>query len=196
MQIRKPFPLFSTDLFHLFSKRAMAVPHKAVFTRIIINLILQCILCEDWYHGRHLLKEDQKLPNDGNYAEMICFGCFEKFEGILAPYVGLSLQTVSKEVKDSKVGVEDKNALDTSVASITEESHDEKKKSTCKRQVPTCIPKAKTMFLTANWRQQLCKCDECLKLYEEKNVAFLIDEEDTVHHYESQAKNEGKFIVL
>ena len=156
-------------------------------------------MCEDWYHGRHLLKEDQKLPNDENYAEMICFGCFEKFESILAPYVGLSLQTVSKEVKDSKVGVEDKNdTLDTSVASITEESHDgdKTKSTTCKRQVPTSMPKAKTMFLTANWRQQLCKCDECLKLYEEKNIAFLIDEEDTVHHYESQAKNEGKFIVL
>merc|ERR1719270_1012832 len=48
-----------------------------------------------------------------------------------------------------------------------------------------------TLFLLDNWRKQLCKCDDCLKLYQLENVAFLIDEEDTVHFYESQAKNEG-----
>ena len=36
---------------------------------------------------------------------MICFGCFDKFKSILAPYVGLALETVSKESKDSKAAV-------------------------------------------------------------------------------------------
>merc|ERR1711992_134022 len=40
-------------------------------------------------------------------------------------------------------------------------------------------------------RKKLCKDDVSLKLYRQENVAFLVDEEDTVHHYESQAKNEG-----
>jgi len=53
------------------------------------------------------------------------------------------------------------------------------------------MPETKTLFLPTDWRKQLCKCDDCLKLYRQENVAFLIDEEDTVHHYESQAKNEG-----
>ena len=42
-----------------------------------------------------------------------------------------------------------------------------------------------------NWRKNLCKCDDCLKMYQDQNLSFLIDEEDTVHYYESQAKNEG-----
>merc|ERR1712038_992410 len=42
-----------------------------------------------------------------------------------------------------------------------------------------------------NWRKNLCKCDDCLKIYQDQNLSFLIDEEDTVHYYESQAKNEG-----
>jgi len=165
--------------------------------------MIQCVLCEDWYHGRHLLEDGQKLPNDANYAEMICFGCFDKFKSILAPYVGLALQIVSKESKDSKVAVVTEgntSLLDTSTASTTSEldtslsfgeSQAKKCKLECKRLVPDSMPKTKTLFLTGNWRQQLCKCDECLKLYQQENIAFLTDEEDTVHHYESQAKNEG-----
>jgi len=165
--------------------------------------MIQCVLCEDWYHGRHLLEDGQRLPNDANYAEMVCFGCFDKFKSILAPYVGLALQTVSKELKDSKVAVVaegNTSLLDTSTASTTSEldtslsfgeSQAKKCKLECKRLVPDSMPKAKTLFLTGNWRQQLCKCDECVKLYQQENLAFLTDEEDTVHHYESQAKNEG-----
>jgi len=165
--------------------------------------MIQCVLCEDWYHGRHLFEDGQRLPNDANYAEMVCFGCFEKFKSILAPYVGLALQTVSKELKDSKVAVVaegNTSLLDTSTASTTSEldtslsvgeTQAKKCKLECKRLVPDSMPKAKTLFLTGNWRQQLCKCDECVKLYQQENLAFLTDEEDTVHHYESQAKNEG-----
>ena len=75
------------------------------------------------------------------------------------------------------------------------ESQAKKCKLECKRLVPDSMPKTKTLFLTGNWRQQLCKCDECLKLYQQENIAFLTDEEDTVHHYESQAKNEGEYIL-
>jgi len=158
--------------------------------------MIQCILCEDWYHGRHLIKGKEKVPSDGNYAEMICLGCYKKFESILAPYIGLSLDNISKEVKDSKVKVVDdaeKGALDTSTTSTksVEASLPVKSTSECKRLIPDSMPEAKTLFLSADWRKQLCKCDDCMKLYQQENVAFLIDEEDTVHHYESQAKNEG-----
>ena len=72
-----------------------------------------------------MLEDGQKLPNDANYAEMICFGCFDKFKSILAPYVGLALQIVSKESKDSKVAVVttegNTSLLDTSTASTTSE---------------------------------------------------------------------------
>ena len=76
------------------------------------------------------------------------------------------------------------------------ESQAKKCKLECKRLVPDSMPKTKTLFLTGNWRQQLCKCDECVKLYQQENIAFLTDEEDTVHHYESQAKNEGETFTM
>ena len=65
----------------------------------------------------------------------------------------------------------------------------------CKRKVTDEKEKtqeAKTLFMPQNWRKDLCKCDECLKLYRDQSLSYLIDDEDTVHHYESQAKNEGK----
>ena len=71
---------------------------------------------------------------------------------------------------------------------------DEKKDTlkTCKRKVNEETQETKTLFMPQNWRKDLCKCDECQKLYREQSLSYLIDEEDTVHHYESQAKNEGK----
>ena len=33
--------------------------------------MIQCIVCEDWYHGRHLWLKNGP-PNDSDYGEMIC----------------------------------------------------------------------------------------------------------------------------
>ena len=41
-------------------------------------------------------KGDQKLPKDENYSEMICFNCCEKYHSVLSPYLGLSVERVSK----------------------------------------------------------------------------------------------------
>ena len=74
--------------------------------------MIQCIVCEDWLHGRHLLNGNGKLPNDENYSEMICFNCFEQHESILKPYAGLSVipVTSSGDAKDVKVDGQDEVA--------------------------------------------------------------------------------------
>ena len=36
------------------------------------------------------------------------------------------------------------------------------------------------------WKVQVCKCSKCLDLYKDSGTAFLMDETDTVHHYENQ----------
>ncbi len=47
---------------------------------------------------------------------------------------------------------------------------------------------ANTLFMPENWRSELCKCDDCIKIYDDNNLGFLKDPEDTVHFYESKAK--------
>lgn len=37
--------------------------------------MLQCVMCEDWYHGRHLGGE---VPANRNYSEVICIGCMSQ----------------------------------------------------------------------------------------------------------------------
>ena len=38
---------------------------------------------------------------------------------------------------------------------------------------------------------QLCKCTTCSTRYTDEGVQFLLDEEDTVHHYERESKEKG-----
>lgn len=46
----------------------------------------------------------------------------------------------------------------------------------------------KPMFLSKNWRDALCKCDNCLEFYNQKQIAFLLDKEDTILEYEKMAQ--------
>ncbi|KAF3777282.1 putative E3 ubiquitin-protein ligase [Nymphaea thermarum] len=46
----------------------------------------------------------------------------------------------------------------------------------------------KPMFLSKGWRDQLCHCGNCREFYDKKNVAHLIDKEDSMEEYEKVAK--------
>ncbi|CAG9766510.1 unnamed protein product [Ceutorhynchus assimilis] len=136
--------------------------------------MIQCIICEDWYHSRHLGVE---VPED-NFAEMTCELCVTKLEFMLhydaLAYRGSSMNTS----RDIDVDVEENNAGNEG--------------QECKR------PKNRSDRATAKfwheytWREQLCTCDECLKMYENEDVAFLLDQEDPVHLYEEKSKAKAK----
>lgn len=38
------------------------------------------------------------------------------------------------------------------------------------------------------WRRELCRCQQCMAMYDSKKCLFLIDEKDTVQYYEAQGK--------
>ena len=63
------------------------------------DVMIQCVVCEDWLHGRHLNMGDTGVPEDGSYSEMVCFQCVEKLD-FLQSYSGLSVVKV-KKVKDA-----------------------------------------------------------------------------------------------
>nr|GMD10446.1 putative E3 ubiquitin-protein ligase UBR7 [Ipomoea batatas] len=50
------------------------------------------------------------------------------------------------------------------------------------------LEKSKPMFLCKNWREVLCKCQNCVDFYNQKGVAYLLDPEDTIAEYEAMAK--------
>ena len=48
--------------------------------------------------------------------------------------------------------------------------------------------KPAALFMLQGWREQLCKCSECIKKYQELSLDYLLDQEDTVHHYENKTE--------
>ena len=36
------------------------------------------------------------------------------------------------------------------------------------------------------WRENLCKCDKCLKMYKENEIEFLLDPKDKIQYYEGK----------
>jgi len=40
----------------------------------------------------------------------------------------------------------------------------------------------------SEWRKKLCRCDNCKTLYESVGVSYLLDEEDSIEHYEAVGK--------
>ena len=51
---------------------------------------------------------------------------------------------------------------------------------------------ARTLFMADGWRGELCRCADCAAgVYTaDRGLEFLLDPEDTVHHYEAKGKQE------
>ncbi|XP_070578398.1 putative E3 ubiquitin-protein ligase UBR7 isoform X2 [Ptychodera flava] len=65
--------------------------------------MIQCIVCEDWYHGRHL---GTNPPDNFDYQEMVCTACMKKHDFLWA-YTAHSIETkVTKEETTAPVDVE------------------------------------------------------------------------------------------
>lgn len=187
------------------------------------EVMLQCAICEDWYHLHHLGLKVKKLRDD--YYEMVCPGCMQKHE-FLQDYIGLAL-TRLEDLEESNVLVAEsddklKSDLDKSISEIMNMSGEEgvenndagtsemsgkteddsepaaKRQKTdepsgCRRpkKKPEWNKNIATLWLS-DWRAALCKCKECLPLYETFKITFLLDPEDSASHYEERGRKVAK----
>ncbi|KAK7077411.1 putative E3 ubiquitin-protein ligase ubr7 [Halocaridina rubra] len=170
--------------------------------------MIQCCICEDWYHGRH---QGGQVPSGEDYAEMVCQDCLKKHQ-ILAHYFGLAVTVVkSEETKESlNVSVELENLQKENITNNGQMQPEEKEakssndadvKSECKGNnssktgckleglIKQNLPEG-AIFFPENWRQQLCTCDNCKNKYKDEGFIFLLDEEDTVSSYEERGKTQ------
>uniref|UniRef100_A0A182V0Y6 Putative E3 ubiquitin-protein ligase UBR7 n=1 Tax=Anopheles merus TaxID=30066 RepID=A0A182V0Y6_ANOME len=76
--------------------------------------MVQCVVCEDWYHMRHLDLDEPKSSKD--YGEMVCGGCMEA-NPFLQNYVG-KIEDPNKTSLDDTVQV-DVTGLDESNVTAT-----------------------------------------------------------------------------
>lgn len=196
--------------------------------------MIQCIVCEDWYHSRHL---GNLPPVDGEFSEMICDNCMDKFSFLHAysQYSEPSQQvcTIKNSDSDVSVDVESIKPVDSKTSTDTEDraqKEDLEKEKAVKRKLSdsadpedasTSSPKKickgehsnsddhkdstsekcnyqkllrKTekavgcTYWKNGWRSHLCACETCMQKYKDLDVAFLLDDSDTISAYEDRGK--------
>lgn len=141
----------------------------------IEDSMIQCVVCEDWFHGRHLVG---RIPADEDFAEMICQTCMSE-RSFLWFYCD---QPASKKMRS-----EEKDSSETTAQTDKETDGDADCELSRLRTQKSGTGTGAT-FWSQGWRSSLCRCDKCIKLYAEKNCSFLMDEEDTVHFYEEEGR--------
>ncbi|KAG8561834.1 hypothetical protein GDO81_015496 [Engystomops pustulosus] len=193
--------------------------------------MIQCIVCEDWFHGRHLGTDP---PEHLEFQEMVCQCCMERcsFLWAYSNKIGVPIVTkITAAEADQEVKVEDCSEETTKSQNgpciKTEEEKEVKEEQTpstsCekiylfyrkpvnghmsssaktdeKTEVEPCKLKEYRQHQTPresgatywpnNWRSKLCCCDQCMKMYTELEVLFLLEECDTVQAYENKGKSE------
>lgn len=192
--------------------------------------MILCVVCEDWYHGRHLGLKD--VPDTNSDTEMVCNVCMSKHD-FLWTYAVLSSEVHKITVDDSNSDVdivrertgkeetdktdnadnvgegtrkkktnkkdvtgsvltEQDNIHDQNVCSTSKDGNNQKKQcqliELSKRKV---IHEDSAVFFTNGWRRKLCTCTDCNKMYLDRNIEFLTDENDTVESYELRGKQKS-----
>ncbi|KAE9596522.1 hypothetical protein Lal_00007619 [Lupinus albus] len=196
--------------------------------------MIQCCLCEDWFHEEHLgLESSDEFPRDDEgeplYEDFICKACSEVcfFLKLYPEVIRASGKQPDATVEVSK-GKSVLEAMppmsegsshnspktDDAKATISESisggkdllqggnCHNSKELSQCTSSTNMLVRcllgvnivsaspvlDGKPIFLSKNWRDALCKCNNCLEFYNQKRIAFLLDKEDSIVEYEKMAK--------
>lgn len=116
--------------------------------------MLQCTLCEDWFHEGCLGDE---IPSEDDFDELICPSCVEAY---------LFLSPLATIKGDSEVTVDVDDDLTHQGSSICLSSYGLPAKT--KGQA-----KAKALFLKETFRDFLCHCEKCTKLLKDNGIDFI-----------------------
>ncbi|XP_056623631.1 putative E3 ubiquitin-protein ligase UBR7 isoform X3 [Triplophysa dalaica] len=170
--------------------------------------MIQCIVCEDWYHARHL---DNPTVNCDALMEMICVGCMNRAPFLWTYAAHFAVSPLNEVQAKAAHAGDDKSSSSTSCSDVASTSY--QMNETMKHESETtrhrhktnsdrCVYKELTVndmkktteaaiFWPYHWRSELCTCTGCKRLYVETGVPFLLDESDTLLAYEKKAETES-----
>lgn len=147
----------------------------------------QCIVCEDWYHTKHL--NAKELPT--KFDELICGQCVDKLD-FIHHYKNLNIETICEsDTNDSQT--ENKDPVSGISISSSNSAAKNGDQTQCvleklKKENQAETLKGPMFWSDCGWRAKLCRCQKCLDMYKAKECEYLLDEKDTVQYYEAQGK--------
>uniref|UniRef100_A0A3P8ZMK8 Putative E3 ubiquitin-protein ligase UBR7 n=1 Tax=Esox lucius TaxID=8010 RepID=A0A3P8ZMK8_ESOLU len=160
--------------------------------------MIQCIVCEDWLHGRHL---GSPVPESVELQEMVCESCLNKapFLRIYAAHLAgplIEIQSRDSVYYKKLKAITNIRANANGVPSCKrrhQEMEGDLKSSPpleCRLKEWTASETVESgaVFWPSAWRTKLCSCVSCKKSYNDAGVSFLLDESDTVLAYENKGK--------
>ncbi|XP_034722232.1 putative E3 ubiquitin-protein ligase UBR7 [Etheostoma cragini] len=190
------------ELFELYTKRS-EIPVSDWLCLQVEDEMIQCVVCEDWLHGRHL---GVAVPDGVELQEMICESCMNNNSFLWTYAAHLSVPGAGVEVKAEPI---------VSVPKEEEKGGDVTEPS-CKRSRGEAEPDCKgrgheeaepgcrlkelqaigqnrvqsgAVFWPSAWRSKLCSCNTCKESLSAAGLSFLLDESDTVLAYENKGKS-------
>jgi len=126
--------------------------------------MIQCIICEDWFHSQHLGVALPMEENETNQMDMICQACVTKHPFLA--YYDESRSMISPLVENNTAASNNPSCI-----LLSNENHNE----------------CHTIFLRDGWRKRLCRCVQCSKLYDELKLTSIFEDADAIQEYEKQA---------
>ncbi|XP_071787842.1 putative E3 ubiquitin-protein ligase UBR7 isoform X2 [Asterias amurensis] len=169
--------------------------------------MIQCVVCEDWFHGRHL--GGVSVPDSIDFQEMVCGRCMEGSCHFLWYYNITSkaeaLPTTTEQTIKTQASTSSETSPQEKLSTTHAGTSGEERKAQLNgrsdaedKSVDSCklnelkrreiVKKGHATFWPSGWRSKLCTCLECKKLYEREQISFLLDEFDTVSAYEERGK--------
>lgn len=155
--------------------------------------MIQCSICEDWFHSSHLPGSELFKNGEDDYADMICHQCMNNNDflwnyvgqmALKSEYANEPVNVVDTKESESKNSASNECRLATLRAQCEKFTH-EKMLQARKDQKCSC-------FFLNGWREALCKCETCAQMYKDKQVEYLTRENDTINYYEERGKLKAK----
>lgn len=147
--------------------------------------MLQCLLCEDWYHEDCL----GQVPPSETFDEMICFKCVARHPFLLC--LANSLKVVLSLTDDVHVDIETFD--DASPPSKRNKPHTTN--ACCFHAHPDAEQEpndSSSIFMAQGWRSDLCTCPKCEELLKTNNLHYVYQEEPV---YEPEAETENNSLL-
>jgi len=149
------------------------------------NVMYQCIICMDWFHLECIQKkESETIPSVDIVCDFICCDCVKQNSFLLYYYPILKQSNINDTESSLNNKEENKNI------------NEENKGIVCKLENLKEKNSVQNTFWIKDWCNNLCRCDNCLKIYTDSNVIYLLEEKNSDSNEEISLDQKDTFDLV